>query len=284
MKQVNGEENQEQDFLNTTDCLGGKRVPYTNILLDYYDKYATITINRPKSLNALNFDSLKEIESALKECEKNKNISAVVFKGAGGKAFIAGADIKELQHKDSISMLANEGFQELFQYIDQYEKPTIALIDGFAFGGGCELAIACDIRVASEESLFALPELNLSIIPAAGGTQRLARLVGLGNAMYMILTGANVKAREAKEMGLVNKVVPKSSLDDTMNELVDQLVSKSSIALKLAKISLKKGIETNNDVGLMLEKISQALLFTTEDKQEGMDAFLQKRSPNFSGK
>ncbi|MHA6250863.1 enoyl-CoA hydratase/isomerase family protein [Oceanobacillus sp. CAU 1775] len=257
---------------------------YSHILLEYVDSYATITIDRPKSLNALNFESLSEIKNALIKCLENDSVSSIVFKGAGDKAFVAGADIKELKEKDMISMLKNEGFQDLFNFIDEYEKPTIAAIDGLALGGGCELALACDIRVATEASIFALPELNLSIIPAAGGTQRLAKLVGAGNALYMILTGKKVTAKEAKEMGLVNEVVAKENLEEVVNDITKNLANKSSIALKLAKISVKKGVDASNDVGLILEKISQALLFTTEDKKEGMESFIEKRKPNFVGK
>lgn len=257
---------------------------YEHILLEYFDAHAMITINREKSLNALNIASLNEIKDALKKCETNEDVKVVVFTGAGDKAFIAGADILELQSKSMIDMLEPDGYQELLTYIDEFEKPTIAKINGYTLGGGCELAMACDIRIASEHSKFALPELNLSILPAAGGTQRLAKLVGLGNALYMILTSKQFTAKEAKEIGLINEVVVQEELESTVDKLIRNMASKSSIALKLAKISVKKGIDAHDDIGLMLEKISQALLFATDDKREGMEAFIDKRKPVFKGK
>lgn len=263
---------------------GDEDVTYKNIRLDYSDAQATITIDREKYLNALNYASLSEIKDALKKCQKNNRVKVIVFKGAGEKAFIAGADIQELKTKDMTDMLEPDGFQELFTYIDNYEKPTIAAINGFTLGGGCELAMACDIRIATENSVFGLPELNLSILPAAGGTQRLAKLVGLGNALYMVLTGKKITGREAKEMGLINEVVERKELDEIVNKVVQNISSKSPIALKLAKITIKKGVDTHDDIGLMLEKVAQALLFTTEDKEEGMDAFIEKRNPTYVGK
>lgn len=257
---------------------------YSNILLDRAETHATITINRPKYLNALNFESLSEIKDALMKCAQDESIKCIVFKGSGERAFVAGADIKELKAKNMVTMLENDGFQDLFNFIDNYDKPTIAVVHGVALGGGCELAMSCDIRIASEDAVFGLPELSLSIIPAAGGTQKLSRLVGVGNALYMILTGKNVTAKEAKEIGLVNEVYPKEEMETSVNKIIGNLANKSSIALKLAKISVKKGVDASSDVGLMLEKVSQALLFTTEDKKEGMEAFIEKRKPNFIGK
>ena len=257
---------------------------YSNILLDMDYHTAWITVNRPEVYNALNFSCIKEIKDALIKCLDNDDVKAVVFNGKGGKAFIAGADINELKQKNMHDMMKSDGFQELFTFIDEYEKPTIAMIDGLALGGGCELALSCDIRIASEESKFGLPELNLSIIPAAGGTQRLAKHVGNGNALYMILTGKIISALEAKEMGLINGVATKENLYQTVKEILDNLVGKSPLALKMAKVSIKKGFNASEDVGLMLEKVSQALLFATEDKEEGMDAFIQKRKPLYQGK
>lgn len=257
---------------------------YKNILLETEGSIAFITINRPEVFNALNFSCVEEIKNALKICLEKSNVKCVVFTGKGSKAFIAGADIKELQARNMYHMLENDGFQELFTYINNFEKPTIAMVDGFALGGGCELAIACDIRIATKNSIFGFPELNLSILPAAGGTQRLAQLVGSGNALYMILTGENISANRAKEMGLVNEVVAKEALREEVEKVASNLSRKSSLALKLAKHSIKNGLKASEDVGLMLEKVSQALLFASEDRNEGMAAFLEKRKPKFIGK
>lgn len=257
---------------------------YVYIKLEKTEYSARITINRPEVLNALNLECSLEIKHALQACLEEDSIKCVVFTGEGRKSFVAGADIEELQQKSMLEMLDDGGIQEIFTYIENYAKPTIAMINGYALGGGCELAMACDIRVASEGSRFGLPELGLSIIPGAGGTQRLSRLVGSGNALYMILTGKIVKADEAKIIGLVNEVVKEEELENTVKNIVSQLNSKGPIALKLAKLSVKQGLDSNIHVGLLIEKLSQALLFSTEDKQEGMEAFLNKRAPQFKGR
>jgi enoyl-CoA hydratase len=174
--------------------------------------------------------------------------------------------------------------QEFYDEIESYEKPTIAMINGYALGGGCELALACDIRISARHAKLGLPELNLAIIPGAGGTQRLARIVGKGKAMELILTGKIMTADEAERFGLVSASVPQEELRTRTFEIADQILSKGPLAASLAKITVNMGYETNMKTGLMLERLSQAILFGTEDKREGTTAFLEKRKPDFQGK
>ncbi|WP_406944779.1 enoyl-CoA hydratase/isomerase family protein [Halobacillus sp. SY10] len=247
------------------------------------DKLGFITINRPDVRNALNKQTLEEIEEALDRASADTEVGVVIFSGKGDKSFAAGADINQLTEKTAVDALQGKGMQQIYDKIESFEKPTIAMINGYALGGGCELAMSCDIRIASTKAKLGLPELNLSIIPGAGGTQRLARLVGKGKALEMILTGKIIDAEEALQAGLITEMTTSEQLLDKVREVSEKILSKGPLAVQLAKISVHMGTETDMKTGLMLEKLSQAVLFNTEDKNEGTKAFLEKRTPVFKG-
>lgn len=242
-----------------------------------------ITINRPDVRNALNKQTLYEIEEALDRASADREVGVVIFTGKGDKSFAAGADINQLTEKTSVDALQGNGMQEIYNKIEHFEKPTIAMINGYALGGGCELAMSCDIRIASANAKLGLPELNLSIIPGAGGTQRLARLVGKGKALEMILTGKIIDAEEALQYGLITEISSPEHLLDEVREVSEKILSKGPLAVQLAKLSVHMGTETDLKTGLMLEKLSQAVLFNSKDKNEGTKAFLEKRTPVFKG-
>jgi enoyl-CoA hydratase len=257
---------------------------FTNILVEVKERIGFITINRPEVRNALNKETLDEMVQALQKFQQNDEVGCVVFTGSGDKSFAAGADIGQLRNKTAIDVFTEGSMQEVYDRIESFEKPTIAMINGFALGGGCELAMACDIRIASSNAKLGLPELNLSIIPGAGGTQRLTRLVGKGKAIEMILTGKIISGEEAERIGLVSETVEPENLLEKVKEIADKILAKGPLAVKLAKISVQMGAETDMKTGLMLEKLSQAILLNSQDKQEGTSAFLEKRKPNFIGK
>jgi len=257
---------------------------FTNISVQKEERIAYITIDRPEVRNALNADTLEEIVASLTELENDPNVGCIVFTGAGDKSFAAGADIKQLTKRTAMDALTTKGMQQVYDLIESCEKPTIAMINGYALGGGCELAMACDIRIASTNAKLGLPELNLSIIPGAGGTQRLARIVGKGKALEMILTGKIISAEEALQVGLVSEAVAPEELKAKTEEYASQILAKGPLAVKLAKLAVNMGTETDIKTGLMIEKLSQAILFNSEDKNEGTNAFLEKRKPNFKGK
>ena len=257
---------------------------YENILVEKKEKLAYVTINRPEVRNALNAQTLDEITRALAELENDDEVKCIVFTGAGEKSFAAGADINQLKEKTMLDALQSGSMQQVYDRIEACTKPTIAMINGFALGGGCELAMVCDIRVASTNAKLGLPELNLAIIPAAGGTQRLARLVGKGKALEMILTGKIIDAEEAKSIGLVSEVVSPDELAAKTEEIAEKIISKGPLAVMLAKLAVHQGTETDIKTGLMIEKLSQAILFESEDKLEGTSAFLEKRQANFKGR
>ena len=244
---------------------------------------ATVTIDRQEVRNALNGQVMRDVRSALDGFREDESVGVVVFTGAGEKSFAAGADISELRERTALDALAS-GMQRLYDEIEGYEKPTIAAINGYALGGGCELAMACDIRVAAENAKFGQPEVNLSIIPGAGGTQRLSRLVGVGKATELILTGEIIDAAEAHRIGLVSKVVPQTELMDSVREMAGAILKKGPLAIRLAKIAVSRGAETDQDTGMLIERLAQAVLFDSEDKREGTSAFLEKRDPNFRGR
>ncbi len=201
-----------------------------------------------------------------------------------GEIICCRADIGKLAEKNALDALNPENMQKVYDYIEAFPKPTIAMINGYALGGGCELAMSCDIRIAAEHAKLGLPELNLSIIPGAGGTQRLSRLVGKGKAMEWIMTGKMIKAEEAERFGLVSEVVPAEKLKKTVEALAETILSKGPLALKMAKLSIHAGYETDQKTGLLIEQLAQAVLFGSEDKKEGTNAFLEKRKPEFAGK
>jgi enoyl-CoA hydratase len=256
---------------------------YNNILLEITDNIGIISINRPEVRNALDLDTVNEIKQALVELGKITEVKVVIFTGSGEKSFAAGADIAALRDRDFLEIL-EPGMSGLYYQIENYEKPTIAAINGYALGGGCELAMACDIRIASENAKMGLPELNLAIIPGAGGTQRLSRLVGKGKAKELIFTGDILTAECAEKIGLVNKVVPPDQLLDTAIEMAMKITKKGPLSLRLAKVAINVGADTNMETALVLEKFAQSILYTTQDKYEGASAFLEKRKPDFKGR
>lgn len=255
---------------------------YESVLLKKQDNICILTINKPKSLNALNTTVLKELKNVFNELEQDEDVHIVIITGEG-KAFVAGADIGEMKDKNPIEAreFAKLGL-ETFRKIELMEKPVIAAVNGFALGGGCELALCCDIRIAGEKAKFGQPEVGLGIIPGFAGTQRLARLVGLGKAKELIFTGNMIGANEAERIGLVNKVVPQEQLINEAINLARKIASNGQLAVRYAKTSINRGIESDIETGMIVEKDLFGLCFASEDQKEGMNAFLEKRKPNFS--
>lgn len=257
---------------------------YQTILVERRGRVAVITINRPEKRNALNIQTRAEGAAALDELRGDDSVQVVVITGAGDKAFIAGADIAEFAERTAITQREVMLERGLFNAIDSFPKPVIAMVNGYCLGGGCEVALACDIRIASETASFGQPEINLGIIPGGGGTQRLPRLVGEGKAMELILTGEIIDAQTAFNIGLVNHVVPADQLEARTMEIANRMAEKSPIALRLAKEAVRLASRSNIDEGLRREVDLFALCFSSEDKDEGVSAFLQKRKPEFKGK
>ena len=261
-------------------------MPYENIILEREDEVAILTVNRPKVLNALNGATLDDIQAAVDEVRSDEKVRVLIVTGAGDKAFVAGADINQINRLPSASAgvdMSRRG-QEVFFQVERLEKPVIAAINGFALGGGCELAMACDIRIAADTARLGQPEINLGIIPGYSGTQRLPRLVGKGAAKLMIYTGEMIKADEALRIGLVDKVVPAGDLMSAAKSLAKQLLAKSPIALAVAKRSVDLGMEVDLDRGCAIEAMNFGIACSTEDKNEGTSAFLEKRKPVFKGR
>lgn len=257
-----------------------------NVLFEKEGNIATVTINRPKALNALNSETLVELNSVLDILEEDESIYAVILTGSGEKAFVAGADITEMkdlsvQEGRKFSILGNKVFRRL----ETLEKPVIAAVGGFALGGGCELSLACDIRIASEKAKFGQPEVGLGITPGFGGTQRLARVVGLGMAKEMIYTGKVIKAEEALRIGLVNKIVAPESLMDEAKNLALTIAKQAPIAVKLSKAAINRGMQMDIDTAISFEAEVFGECFSSEDQKEGMTAFVEKRAEkNFQNK
>ncbi len=255
-----------------------------NIKVQVVENISIITMNRPKALNALNNDTLVELSKVIDEISEIDDILGVVITGEG-KAFVAGADIRQMQFYKSEEGRRYAGFaQGIFNKIESLEKPVIAAVNGYALGGGCELAMSCDIRIASEKAVFGQPEVNLGVIPCFGGTQRLSRLIGAGIAKELIYTGRQVKAEEAKMIGLVNKVVSSDELMIEAMNMMSEITKKAPMAIKYAKVVINKGLDMDLRNALELEKDIAGLTFATEDKQEGMNAFVEKRKPVFNNK
>jgi enoyl-CoA hydratase len=252
-----------------------------NIVIEKKSDVAWIKINKPESLNALDENLIPELKYAFETMGKDDEVSVIILIGEG-KAFVAGADIQQMSslNPSRAREFANHGM-ELMTYIENLEKPVIAAVNGFALGGGCELALACDLRIASSKAKFGQPEVGLGITPGFGGTQRLSRLIGSSNAKLLIYTGNIIDANEAYRMGLVNSVVEPDLLISTAEELASNIASKSQVAVKHSKTAINKGIETDIDTGLEIEKNLFALCFASKDQKEGMTAFLEKRKPNF---
>jgi enoyl-CoA hydratase len=257
---------------------------YETILLERRGPVAIVTINRPEKRNALNIQTRTEGAAVLDELRGDDSVRVVILTGAGDKAFIAGADISEFAQRTAISQREVMLEPSLFNAIDSFPKPIIAMVNGYCLGGGCEVALACDIRIAGEKASFGQPEINLGIIPGGGGTQRLTRLLGEGKAMEMILTGEIIDAQTAFTLGLVNHVVPADQLEGKTMKIANRIAEKSPIALRLAKEAVKIASRSNMDEGLRREVDLFALCFSSEDKDEGVKAFLEKRKPEFKGK
>lgn len=246
---------------------------------------ATITLNRLEVLNAINWDLLRELEEVVNQVHKDDTVRVVVITGAGEKAFAAGADIHELRGMNSVEALNFvQHMQRIYNRIEQMPKPIIAAVNGYALGGGLELMMACDIVYATELAKFGLPEINLGIIPGAGGTQRLPRLVGGKRAKELIFTGEIIDAQEALRIGLINTVVPHDQLMPTVKKLCEQIKAKSPVALRAAKEVVEEGYDLDLIKGLAIEAKAIAFCFSTEDSKEGLTAYLEKRKPVFKGR
>jgi len=257
---------------------------YKNIFLQKEERVAVITISRPKALNALNTETLKELDFAIDEIANDDEIYAVILTG-DGKAFVAGADITEMKDLDVMGgrKFGNLG-NKVFRKLETLEKPVIAAVNGFALGGGCELSMACDIRIASSKAKFGQPEVGLGITPGFGGTQRLARLVGIGMAKQLIYTGDIINAEEALRIGLVNKVVEPEQLIDEVKLLAKKIASNAPIAVKLSKTAINRGLQMDIDTALMYEAEIFGECFSTVDQKNGMRAFLEKAEKCFENK
>lgn len=254
---------------------------FKNLLMEKNEGICTIKINAPQSLNALNAKVLKDLDDAFDYVLSDEEISVVILTGEG-KAFVAGADIAYMNglNVEQAKKFSEDGAR-IFRKIETLNKTVIAAVNGFALGGGCELAMACDIRIASEKAKFGQPEVGLGITPGFSGTQRLPRLVGLGRAKEIILTGNHIDAQEAYRIGLVNKVTDKESLMEEANSIAKKIVSNSGSAVRYAKEAMNRGIETDFETGMTIEANLFGLCFAHEDQKEGMSAFIEKRKPNF---
>ena len=255
---------------------------YETILAETNDHVGLIRLNRPQQLNALNSQLMEELASALEEFDRDGSVGCIVITG-NERAFAAGADIKEMADETPVSMLTGDRISR-WDRIKKIKKPIIAAVSGWCLGGGCEIAMSCDIIIASESAQFGQPEINIGVMPGAGGTQRLTRAIGKSKAMEMILTGRSLPAREAERAGLVSRVVPvEVYLDETL-ELAREIASKAPIAIRLAKEAVNKVYETSLADGLDYERRMFYFLFSTEDQKEGMQAFVEKRSAEWKGK
>lgn len=258
---------------------------YKTLIYEKKENIGLLTINRPEKLNAISNELVSELKKLLDEIENDEKLRVLILTGAGDKAFVAGADIKELVDRDArLGRRISQERQELFSRIENLPVPVIAAVNGYALGGGLELALACSIRICSEKAQFGAPEVKLGIIPGDGGTQRLPRLVGLGRAMELILTGDFIDAQEAYRIGLVNKVLPQEELMDKAMELAKKIASRPPLAVRFAKEAVNRSQEGDAASGFALESYLHALSCTTEDKKEGVSAFLEKRKGKFKGK
>lgn len=256
-----------------------------NIKLENHDRIWTLTFNRPEKRNALDAETVREAHDALLEVEGEAGEAGcvVILRGAGDQAFLSGADIGQLHErtqKDALGAI-NQG---LFTAVENFSWPVIAAVNGYALGGGFELAIACDLRVASETARFGFPETGLGIIPGAGGTQRLARLISLALAKELVLTGEVIDARRALAAGLVSAVVPPAELITTANSYAEKILTRGPLALRMAKLALNASSQTPEHAGLLIERLAQTICFGSQDKAEGTRAFLERRKPRFQGK
>lgn len=257
-------------------------MPY--VLVEKKDAVAVITVNRPEALNALNSEVLRALDQVVDDVLSDDSVRVIVFTGTG-RAFVAGADIGEMAE---LGMEEGRAFgrrgQILFRKIERAEKPTIAAVNGFALGGGCELAMACDMRIASEHAVFGQPEVGLGITPGFSGTQRLAAVVGKAKAAEIILSASNVDAAEAEKIGLTNRTVPADKLMEETMALASKIASNAPLAVRWANSAIKRGLETDIETGILIEADLFGMCFATQDQKEGMKAFLERRKPEFKGR
>jgi enoyl-CoA hydratase len=258
---------------------------FRNIIFEKREGEAEIVLNRPHVLNAIGKEMLLELKSAIRESQLDEKVRVLVIRGAGERAFSVGADVKEMVEMNSLEAREFSRLgKSVMDDLENLGKPVLAAVNGLALGGGCELAMACDIVIASENARFGQPEINVGIIPGWGGTQQLPRLAGCKKARELIFTGDTIDAREAERIGLVNRVVPAESLDGAVNETVRKLLGKSPIALMLAKEVMAQGRKADLPSGLSYETSVFSLCFSTEDGKEGMRALVEKRKPEFKGR
>ena len=257
---------------------------FKNLKVETTNRIAVVTINRPEALNALNEETLGELQTLFTDINANDGVQVVIVTGSGKKAFVAGADIVAMQQLSAqdARRFSKQG-HELMRSIETCSKPVIAAVNGFALGGGCELALSCDIRIVSECSRFSQPEVNLGVIPGFGGTQRLARLIGKGRALELLFTGDMIGAAEAYQIGLVNKVVPQEKLLETATEMATKIINKGPYAVRQVKEAVRNGLEMDLDRANQYETEMFGLCFASLDQKEGMLAFLEKRPANFVG-
>ena len=254
------------------------------VLIDRDGSIATVTVNRPEKRNAMDIPTRKALYEAFEEVGEDDDVRVVVLRGAGDGSFIAGGDIDsftQFDHMDGLEYGDKYG-QGLYNYVADLHKPTIAAVDGYALGGGTEISLACDIRLATEDAKFGLPEVNIGVIPAGGGTQRLVQVVGAGIASELILTGRVIDADYAKEIGLANHVYSEEEFDDEVRAMAEDLASKAPVAQRLAKESIRRSLDI--DSGLEYERLAGAFMFGTDDQKEGANAFLENREPEYENR
>ncbi len=258
---------------------------FKNILLSFEGEIGILTVNRPKALNALNMETLKEIQAGIQEVRGRSDVKVLIVTGSGEKAFVAGADIAEMKGMNSIEALNFSKLGHLtLKMIEDLDRPVLAAVNGFALGGGTELALACDFIYASENAKFGLPEVTLGIFPGFGGTQRLPRLIGKARAKELIMTGKMVGSQEALALGIANRVFPQASLLEETKKAASQIAANGAVAVRLAKMVINAGFNMELTEACSLESYAFSLGFATEDQKEGMTAFLEKRKPNYKGK
>lgn len=259
-------------------------MPYKNLLFEVKDKIAVVTVNRPEVMNALNQETVKELKAAALSVRDDSSIGGMIITGMGEKAFVAGADINELARESVLSGRETSiRGQETLQVLELMGKPVIAAINGYALGGGFELALGCHIRIAAENAKMGLPEVGLGIMPGFGGSQRLPRLIGSSRALELILTGKTISAQEAMDIGLLSKVVPEGKSLESAIEMMKVILSKAPLSIKMCIEAVNRGMNMTLDEGLAIESDRFGLLCGTEDMKEGMKAFLGKREPKFKG-
>jgi enoyl-CoA hydratase len=258
---------------------------YKNVLVSFEGEIGILAINRPRALNALNTETLKDIQAGIEEMKDHVEVKVLIVTGGGEKAFVAGADIEEMKGMNSIEALNFSKLGHLaLRMIQDFDRPVIAAVNGYALGGGTEIALACDFIYASENARFGFPEVTLGIFPGFGGTQRLPRLIGKGKAKELILTGKVITAQEAYQMGIVNRVFPHASLVEETKKVALQIAANGAIGVRLAKSVVDGGFDMDLAEACSLESYAFSLGFSTEDQKEGMTAFLEKRKPNFKGR